>query len=397
MKLLIQSLKQFLPAEIQISEEGGTLRLLTAEGEPCGIVDVDEKGDLIGFDLQMVLPDEKDRNARVIAQQFAAVFYPEAVEVIQEDYAAQSQSTVIRLAEMDSVHHLPIPGSGLAVEIHDSGFITAAQLYRNTYTLLDSNELIDVVEAKQKLLAETPIVLAKENGHIMYKLADQAIGVHADGTVLFTEIPPALTDIEAPEEQKEWADLMGITDDFVNYYNEDGVQLWAENALVDNQPIDEIPDQVAVRKNEDVLFYSGATPWNKYKRYTEEELKQRAVHFLLAVTDQPLEEWKHAGEQLAPDASIEDELEPAYIFLFAYSKLGIPVEGVEASIHVGIYSGLIRECIVDRLPDAVNAENQLISSKQAKQQLGDLLQLELAWVALQEENQYELVYVRTDK
>lgn len=395
MKLLIQSLKQFLPAEIQISEEGDMFRLLTAEGEPCGIVDVDEKGDLIGFDLQMMLSDEEGGEARVIAQQFAATFYPEAAEVIQEDYSAHS--TVIRLAEKDVVHHLPIPGAGLAVEVHDSGFVTAAQLYRNTYTLIDSGELIEVAEAKQKLLAETPIVLAVENGEIIYKLADQAIGVHADGQVLFTEIPPVLTDIEAPAQQKEWANLMGITDDFVNYYNEDGVQLWAENDLVAQHPIDEIPDQVAVRKNEDVLFYSGATPWNKDRRYTEEELKQQAVHFLSTVTDQPLEDWKHAGEQLAPDAVIEDELEPAYIFLFAYTKLGIPVEGVEASIHVGIYSGLIRECIVDRLPDTVKSENQLISSEQAKQQLGDLLKLELAWVALQEENQYELVYVRTNK
>lgn len=392
---LIQSLTQFLPAEIQISAEGDILRLMSAKGEQCGIVDVDEKGDLIGFDLQMMLPDEEDGEARVIAQQFAATFYPEVAEVIQEDYSAHS--TVIRLAEKDAVHHLPIPGAGLAVEVHDSGFVTAAQLYRNTYTLIDNDELIKVEEAKQKLLAETPIVLALENGEIKYKLADQAIGVHADGTVLFTEIPPVLTDIDAVAQQKDWASLMGITDDFVNYYNEDGVQLWAEKDLLDNAPIDELPDQVAVRKNEDVLFYSGATPWNKDKRYTEEELKQKAVHFLSAVTDQPLEGWKHAGEQLAPDAAIEDELEPAYIFLFAYTKLGIPVEGVEASIHVGIYSGLIRECIIDRLPDAVNAENQLISSTQAKQQLGDLLQLELAWVALQDENQYELVYVRTDK
>ncbi|PAD22342.1 hypothetical protein [Terribacillus saccharophilus] len=397
MTQLIQKLKQFLPAEVQVATEGNLLRLLTAEGKPCGIVDVDENENLIGFDLQMMLPDEEGSDARVLAQQFAAAFYPEAAEVIQQDYAAQSQSTLIRLAEKDAVHHLPIPGAGLAVEIHDSGFVTAAQLYRNTYTLIDSDELIDVTEAKQKLLAETPIVVAVEGGSTLYKLSDQAIGVHADGTVLFTELPPVLADIEAADDHKDWASLMGITKDFVNYYNEDGVQLWAEKDLVDNQPIDEIPDQVTVRKNEEVQFYSGATPWNKDRRYTEEELKQQAVLFLSAVTDQPLGEWKHAGEQLAPDASIEDELEPAYIFLFAYTKSGISVEGVEASIHVGIYSGLIRECIVDRVPDAVKPKKQLIFSEQAKQQLDDLLQLELAWVELQEASQYELVYVRTDR
>ncbi|PAE08520.1 hypothetical protein CHI12_05890 [Terribacillus saccharophilus] len=396
MKQLIQKLKQFLPAEVQVATEGSLLRLLTAEGEPCGIVDLDEDENLIGFDLQIKLPDEEGCDARVIAQQFAAVFYPEAAEVIQEDYAAQIQSTLIRLAEKDAVHHLPIPGAGLAVEVHDSGLVTAAQLYRNTYTLIDSDELIDVAEAKQKLLSETPVAIAVEGGSTVYKLSDQVIGMHADGTVLFTELPPVLKDIEAAADHKDWASLMGMTEDFVNYYNEDGVQLWAESALVDNHPIDEIPDQVAVRKNAEVLFYSGATPWNKDRRYTEEELKQQAVHFLSAVTDHPLGEWKHAEEQLAPDAAIEDELEPTYIFLFAYTKLGIPVEGIEASIHVGIHSGLIRECIVDRVPDAVRFEKQWMPGKKAKQQLGDLLQLELAWVSLHEENRYELVYVRTE-
>lgn len=394
MNQLIQSLKQFLPAEVQVVIEGGLLHLMTAEGKPCGIVDVDENGDLIGFDLQMVLTVEENRNACVIAQQFAAAFYPEAAEIIQEEYSAQS--TLIRLAETDSIHHLPIPGAGLAVEVHDSGIVTAAQLYRNTYTLIDNNELLDVREAKQKLLAETPAVVAVEGGSTIYKLSDQAIGVHADGTVLFTELPSVLTDIQAADEHKDWASMMGITDEFVNYYNEDGVQLWAEKALIDNHTIDEIPDQVAVRKNEDVLFYSGSTTWNKDRRYTEEELKHQAVQFLAAVTDQPLLEWKHTGEQLAPDAAIEDELEPTYIFLFAYTKSGISVEGVEASIHVGIHSGLIRECIVDRLPDAVKAEEQWVSGQQAKHQLAESLQLDLAWVALQEEYKYELVYVRTE-
>ncbi|MFB1097565.1 hypothetical protein [Terribacillus sp. JSM ZJ617] len=395
MKQLIQSLKQFLPEEVQVTAQGSVLRLLTAEGEPCGIVDIDEKGDLIGFDLQMMLPDKGETDARLIAQQFAAVFYPEAAEVIQENFS--SQSTVIRLAETDSIHHLPIPSAGLTVEVHDSGFVTAAQLYRNTYTLKDSNKLLDATEAKQKLLAETPVVLAVEGENPVYKLLDQAIGVHADGTVLFTELPTVLADIEEPADHKGWESLMGITNDFVNYYDKDGIQLWAEKELVDNHPIDEIPDQVAVRKTEDVLFYSGATPWNKDSRYTEEELRQQAVQFLAAVTDQPLEEWKQTGEQLAPDAAIEDELEPAYVFLFTYTKSGIRVEGAEASIHVGIYSGLIRECIIDSLPAAITAENQLVFDEHAKQKLSESFQLELAWVALQEENQYELVYVRTEK
>ncbi|MFP7476790.1 hypothetical protein [Terribacillus saccharophilus] len=395
MKQLIQNLKQFLPADVQVTAEEDLLRLMTAQGEPCGIVDIDEKGDLIGFDLQVAPQGKEGSDAHVIAQQFAAAFYPEAAEVIQENYS--SQSTVIRLAETDSIHHLPIPSAGLTVEVHDSGFVTAAQLYRNTYTLKDSKELLDAAEAKQKLLAETPVVIAVEDENPVYKLSDQAIGVHADGTVLFTELPPVLTDIEEAAEQQDWASLMGITESYVNYYNEDGVQLWAENTHVENHPIDEITDQVAIRKNEDVLFYSGATPWHKDKRYTEEELKRQAVRFLSAVTEQPLGEWKHAGEQLAPDAAIEDELEPAYIFLFAYTKSDISVVGIEASIHVGIYSGLIRECIVDRVPDAVkDTGGHMLSYEQVKQQLGDLLQLELAWVPLQEENQYELVYVRKD-
>ncbi|WP_366247981.1 hypothetical protein [Terribacillus aidingensis] len=395
MKQLIQSLKQFLPEEVQVTAQGSVLRLLTAEGEPCGIVDIDEKGDLIGFDLQMMLPDKGETDARVIAQQFAAVFYPEATEAVEEDNSRHS--VMIRLAEKDPDYHLPIPGAGLAVEIHDSGFVTAAQLYRNAYTLIDSDSPLDTIEAKQRLLAESPIVLGVEDGHTTYKLSDQVIGVHTDGTVLFTELPPVLTDIEAPAGQKEWTGLMGITDDYINYCNEDGVQLWAEKALADQHSIEEIPDQVAVRKNKDVLFYSGATPWNKGRRYTEEDLKQQAIHFLSAVIEQPLEEWKHAGEQLAPDAAIEDELEPTYIFLFAYTKSGISVEGVEASIHVGIYSGLIRECIVDTVPDAVRAEKQLMSGEQAKQMLGDSLQLELSWVTLHEEDHYELVYIRADK
>ncbi|MFS0562167.1 hypothetical protein AB1K91_15625 [Terribacillus sp. 179-K 1B1 HS] len=392
MKDLIQKLKQFIPVEVQFSAEGSLLHLLTAEEEPCGLVDIDDNGDLIGFDLQMTMPAKTGTDARLIAERFAAVFYPEEVEVMQAEPAEHSM--VILLAETDPVHHLPLPGAGLTVEVHDSGFVTAAQLYRIPYKLIDSDALMDMEEAKGKLLAEAPIILAAEGDKAVYKLSDQVIGVHTDGTVLYTELPPVLSDIEDELEPGDWASMMGMTDDFINYYNENDVQLWAEKVIVDQHPIEDIPDQIAIRKNQDVLFYSGATPWNKNRRWMEEELKQQAVHFLSEVVDQPLEEWKHAGSQLAADAAIEDELEPACIFLFAYTKSGIPVEGVEASIHVGIHSGLIRECIVDRLPDSIQNEKQ-VSVEQAKQQIAELLQLQLAWVALREENQYELVYVRT--
>ena len=392
MKDLIQKLKQFIPVEVQFSAEGSLLHLLTAEGEPCGLVDIDDNGDLIGFDLQMTMPAKTGTDARLIAERFAAVFYPEEVEVMQAEPAEHSM--VILLAETDPVHHLPLPGAGLTVEVHDSGFVTAAQLYRIPYKLIDSDASMDMEEAKGKLLAEAPIILAAEGDKAVYKLSDQVIGVHTDGTVLYTELPPVLSDIEDELEPGDWASMMGMTDDFINYYNENDVQLWAEKVIVDQHPIEDIPDQIAIRKNQDVLFYSGATPWNKNRRWTEEELKQQAVHFLSEVVDQPLKEWKHAGSQLAADAAIEDELEPACIFLFAYTKSGIPVEGVEASIHVGIHSGLIRECIVDRLPDSIQNEKQ-VSVEQAKQQIAELLQLQLAWVALREENQYELVYVRT--
>ncbi|MFP7170212.1 hypothetical protein [Terribacillus sp. 7520-G] len=391
MKELIQKLKGFIPADVQFSAEGSSLRLLTAEGEPCGVVDIDGNGGLIGFDLQMMLPAAAGIDARKIAERFAGVFYPEAADAIQEEQA--ENSVVIRLAETDPIHRLPIPGAGLSVEVHDSGFVTAAQLYRMPYELIGGEAVMDVEEAKGKLLAEAPIMLAAEGDEAVYKLSDQVIGVHADGTILYAEFPPMLSDIEMEAEPGDWASLMGVTDDFINYHNGHGVQLWAEKSIVDQHPIEEIPDQVAVRKNQDILFYSGATPWSRDRKWTEEELRQQAVRFLAAVADQPLEEWKHAGAQLAADTAIEDELEPAYIFLFAYTKSGIPVEGVEASIHVGIHSGLVRECIIDRVPVAIQ-HGEPVSDGQAKERIADVLELQLAWIALREENRYELVYVR---
>lgn len=74
MKELIQKLKGFIPADVQFSAEGSSLRLLTAEGEPCGVVDIDGNGGLIGFDLQMMLPAAAGIDARKIAERFAGVF-----------------------------------------------------------------------------------------------------------------------------------------------------------------------------------------------------------------------------------------------------------------------------------------------------------------------------------
>ncbi|MFP7492820.1 hypothetical protein SFC66_03450 [Terribacillus saccharophilus] len=390
MNELLQNLNPFLPGEVQIIEDDGLLRLMTEDGKPCGIVDVDEKGQLIGFDLQIVLPEGEKTDAEAVAARFSSVFYPEARNVLQIEQ--MENIFVIQLSETDPIHQLPIPNTGLTVEIHESGIVTAAQLYRNAYTLIENADPMLVAEAKEKLLAEAPVMLAVQRDKLQYKLSDQVIGVHTNGTVLYTDFPPELTDIKMDGEHKDWRSLMGMTEDFVNYHDEDGMQLWAEKQLL-NQAAEDISDQIAVRQNEDVLFYSGATPWKKGVKMREDELEQQAIQFLAAVSEQPIGEWKLAGSLLAPDAAIEDELEPAYVFLFTYTKEGLPVDGKEASIHVGIYSGLIRECIIDRVPDAVTAIKELPSLQQMKHQIGDSLELQLAWAPLQEEHHYELVYV----
>ncbi|QXE01382.1 hypothetical protein [Terribacillus sp. DMT04] len=395
MKELIDHLKQFLPPFIQVEEADNTLLLLSENRERCGIVDLDADGQLIGFDLNVELPATEGTEAVLAARQFASVFYPEANQTVQLE--AFEDRTVIRLEESDSKYQLPIPGAGLTVEVHRSGYITAAQLYKHTYTLLDSKKLVSVSAAKENLLEESPVVLTVADGAAVYQLFDQAIGVRADGTVLYSELPPVLTDIEEPEASGDWATLMGLDNTFIKYYQEEGLQLWAEKELVETHSAEDITDQIAVRKNEEVIFYSGSTPWQKGVLITQEGLQLQAIRFLshVAEEEKPWDQWKLAGAEMAADAAIEDELEPTYIFQFQYVWDGYIVDAVTASIHVGMYTGLIRECIIDRLPHALTAVNTLLPVQQAKEQIRDALQLELAWMALQDENTYELAYVRT--
>ncbi|SNZ03663.1 hypothetical protein SAMN05421503_0421 [Terribacillus aidingensis] len=394
MKDLIDNLKQFLPPFIQVEEAGNMLLLLTENREQCGIVDLDSEGQLIGFDLSVELPAAEGTEPELAASQFASAFYPEANQTVQIE--AYEDYTVIRLAESDSKYQLPIPSAGLTAEVHRSGYITAAQLYKHTYTLLDSKKPVSVSAAMENLLEESPIVLTVADGAAAYQLYDQAIGVRADGTVLYSELPPVLMDIEEPEVSGDWAALMGLNELFVNYYQEEGLQLWAEKELVEAHSIEDIPDQVAVRKNEEVIFYSGSTPWQKGELLTKEELQLQALRFLSLVAEgeKPWGQWKLAGAEMAADAAIEDELEPTYIFQFQYVWNGYSIDAVAASIHVGMYTGLIRECIIDRLPRAITDVNILLPVEHAKEQIRDALQLQLAWIALQDENTYELVYVR---
>jgi hypothetical protein len=396
MKELIDYLKQFLPPFIQIEEAGSMLLLLTENREQCGIVDLDTDGKLIGFDLNVELPDTEGTEAVLAARQLASVFYPEANQTVQIE--TFEDRTVIRLAESDSKYQLPIPGAGLTAEVHRSGYITAAQLYKHTYTLLDNKKLVSVSAAKENLLEESPIVLTESDGTAACQLFDRAIGVRADGTVLYSELPPALTDIKEPEASGDWTALMGLDNTFIRYYQEEGLQLWAEKELVEAAySIEDIPDQVAVRKNEEVIFYSGSTPWQKGDMLTKEELQLQAIRFLSLVAEEekPWNQWKLAGAEMAADASIEDELEPAYIFQFQYVWNGYLIDAATASIHVGMYTGLIRECMIDRLPRAITDVDTLLPVEHAKEQIRDALQLELAWIALQDENTYELAYVRT--
>ncbi|WP_077306673.1 hypothetical protein [Terribacillus halophilus] len=397
MKELLEKLKQFLPPFVQVEEAGNMLLLLTEDKEQCGIIDLDTEGKLIGFDLTVELPDKAGTEPVLAANQFASAFYPEANQTVQiEEY---EDHAVIRLAESDPKYHLPIPSTGLTAEVHRSGYITAAQLYKHTYTLLDRKEPVTVATAKENLLKESPIILTVADGAAVYQLFDQAIGVRADGTALYSELPPVLTDIKETEGKEDWTALMGLTETFVNYYQEEeeGLQLWAEKELVEAHSIEDIPDQVAVRKNEEVIFYSGATPWQKDELLTEEELQLQAVRFLslAAEEEEPWKRWKLADAEPAADAAIEDELEPAYIFQFQYVWDDYIVDAVTASVHVGMYTGLIRECIIDRLPRAIKSVEKLLPIQRAKEQLRDALQLQLAWIALQDENLYELAYVRT--
>jgi hypothetical protein len=394
MKELIDNLKQFLPPFIQVEEAENVLLLLTENREQCGIVDLDTDGQLIGFDLSAELPDVKGTEPVWIASQFASAFYPEASLTVQiEEY---EDRTVIYLAESDSKYQLPIPGAGLTAEVHHSGYITAAQLNKHTYTLLDCEKPVSVSAAKEILLQESPIVLTVADDAAAYELFGQAIGVHAEGTVLYSELPPVLTDIKEPEASGDWAALMGLNDTFVMYYQEEGLQLWAEKALVEAHSVEDVPDQIAVRKNEEVIFYSGATPWQKGELLTEEELQLQAVRFLSLVAEEkkPWDRWKLAGAEMAADVVIDDELEPAYIFQFQYVWNGYYMDAVKASIHVGMYTGLIRECIIDRLPRAIADVDILLPVHHAKEQIREALQLQLAWIALQDEHLYELAYVR---
>lgn len=313
---------------------------------------------------------------------------------------------IVTYEEVDEKLGIMIPHTGCTLYFNHEGYLTAAHIGNKDYTLEYPEIKVTKEEAKQILENTQLLQLAievLEDGcvELVYQRRPEIIGVKVDGQIddvykFMGATPLACYPINKITVTESLETLLGVTDDFELYESDDSTKLWAEKTKFkdkENDNEDEFEATVHTYDSETGHFSASNIPFvlGEQEQLAETELKNRALQYLELVVgkidekyflEEQLEipdfESEDRGELCADEMSkrvevnMEEELlqvdadtvldegdgdnfeseeedfldlsEPTIAFTFIRQHRGFKLEGFNAYIHVGLYTGIIREC-----------------------------------------------------
>lgn len=343
---------------------------------------------------------------------------------------------------MDVKLQLPLPESGVTLEMNRQGFILSATLNQSYYQLKYPDIIVTAEDAlaiySNRQMVELVATYDEEAIQLMYypKYLNEAITT--DGKIIplidFTdEQQLAIREItEVPTSYTE-EELLGITADLIKI-EEEGVKLYVSKEFEDRMLKVDTSD-------EDSLVIESNLPFIEAEEIPAEELRKRAIAFLelkvgdisskYLLEDLPdadfgmddeeeeeeeelteeeiafLTELSAAEEEFEEDEDEDEEedeyeddfnFEPFITFSFRRQFQGMELRDFDTNIDVGIYSGTVKDATIPLLhldeSEPVNLTPE-IPLEEAEQVYRASIKMELARVPHEEEDftLYELCYV----
>lgn len=337
---------------------------------------------------------------------------------------------------IDVKFDLPLPNSGVTLEMNKQGFILSATLNQAYYQLkypkieVTAQQAMDIYA--NRVLVDMGAMQEDVNIRLMYNPMYQNEAVTVDGQLF------KLSDF-SDEEQLELQkiapvttvfteqELLGIKEDYIVEVSEDHLITYTNNEDAEQQLKINLsdPSEIVIESN---------LPFTEEHEFTIEELKERAIAFLDMkvgnvtskylledildeeeledeeddeLTEEEIEMLKILSAQAEEDEEDEDEededssFEPFITFSFYRRLNGIPFTEFNAHIDMGIYSGAVKDSVIPLVKQQFVSSTVVmpgITFEQANEIYKDSIKMELARVPHEEEFiVYELCYVVKEK
>ncbi|SES90864.1 hypothetical protein SAMN05216389_103139 [Oceanobacillus limi] len=428
MQELAKKLQPFIPGNpsIKIVEDEYTTEVIdTHTKEVYGTVHIND-GRFEGYDMEVDYDEEQEQTyntpadvAKMLhtAALFVDTFIDREVHFSMLNEWSEN-NFMVTYEERDPKLGLLLPHTGCTLSFTRDGVLTTANIGQTDVELEYPTIKISDEEAKELLRKSDYLQLAihfpdegAEELELIYHTSHDIMGVGIDGRIetvsefmdaedLPAQRIPKVTPTETIEQ------MLGIPNSLIKKDGEEGSVIWVDpNAILDE---DEEEEAVISIFDDNINHFSYCNlPFYQTENLTElpmEALMERALQFLELVVknsnekyvlEDPYQATEDGDEEIEDLDEFEDidseedmdafpDPEPTQMFTFYREHAGLRLEGFEAHIHVGLYTGIIRECSVTGLSDKQYQSLQninttpTISMEKAEQRIFAELEMKLA-------------------
>lgn len=332
---------------------------------------------------------------------------------------------------MDVKYKLPLPDSGVTLEMNRQGFILSATLNQSYYQLKYPEIEVDAEQAFEIYSNRKMVALGAmqqdDTLRLMYypKYQNEAVTLNGELIPLINfseEEPLKLNEMLNVRLDYSEDELLGITadlvkseeDHIVTYTSEDGRTLVinksdeAELIIESNLAFEEGPELSVEELKERAMAFLEKQVGNITSKYLVEDVLEEVEDDEEEddeLTEEEIEMLKSLSAEGEEDEEDEDDeftFEPFVTFSFHRRIHGIPLNEYNAHIDMGIYSGTVKDAVIPLFLLDKEAPIQLVVEvplDKADQLYKDSIKMELARVPHEEEDfiSYELCYIAKEK
>ncbi|MGD7022299.1 hypothetical protein ACQCVK_06895 [Rossellomorea vietnamensis] len=389
MHQLAEKLQPFIEGNslVKIVEDEFSYNIVLVEsGEVYGFVHIEE-GRFLGFqkmeseEVEDQTPFDTYPNVNKMlaaAKLFADSFIDRDVHFSMLNEWSDN-SFMVTYEERDPKMGLQIPHTGFTLFFTRDGILTSANTGITDFQLEYPEITLSNEEAKQVLkksnYVQLDLHIPDESGtepELIYRSSHDIMSVGVDGRIERVtefigaeELSAERISIVRPASTIE--EMLGISEDLKKRAADEDSVIWIHPAAEEDEEAEPV---ISIVSNETGYFSYSNLPFEmpedspplavkilKEKALEVLELVEGKIHekFVLEVPmKMELTEEQEPSDEEADNIEEEEEdlypePEPTQMFTFYREHQGYRLEGLEAHVHVGLYTGLIRECSVTRL------------------------------------------------
>ncbi|MGM0846429.1 MAG: hypothetical protein ACQEUT_15750 [Bacillota bacterium] len=403
MNKLAEKLQPFIEGapNIKIEEDEFLFEVVDVDsGDVYGFVHMEE-GRFAGFEKMESEEDEESRSSEQpdvdkilqTAQLFVETFSDREVHFSMLNEWSDN-NYMVTYEERDPKLGVHIPHTGCTLYFTRDGILTSANMGQ-TDVLLEYPDIMISSEDAKKVLTETNYVQLALHitdidetdwaPELVYRPSYDIISISVDGRVeKVTEFMGAdelsTINITNVRPLSSLEDMLGVSEDLLKRTGEEDSVIWIDPLAEVEEDGEEEP-LISITSNDTGHFSFSNLPYVKNEEDTPlsmEMMRGKALEVLeLAegnihskfVLEEPVKQGLPEVEESLGEVFDEDEFypepEPTQMFSFYREHGGLRIDGVEAHVHVGIYTGLIRECSVTRLDPKQTADLEKLNMKPA--------------------------------